>query len=268
MTKLAFATLVNKPLEFEACRSSLTDSAGVRYDPPWTVVTPNKFGWNAAQGLNAAMQQMTGDWFVLTHQDVRFPPGWLAALEEEVASLPPEVCVVGVVGSTAHGFVRGHINDPNGHCFWPPARARVLTLDECVLVLRASADLCFDETVPGFHCYGADLCLTAQARGLEVWSLDLPITHLSTGRIDATYDQAAAFLLDKWGDKFHGVIPTPAKVLWRPGEGRRPRTLLLRTAARWARHSRNRDCSSALCSSSQAAHAETDPRRRHGCSSP
>jgi hypothetical protein len=49
--------------------------------------------------------------------------------------------------------------------------ASVSTLDELLLVIPSSTHLRFDPDL-GFHLYGADICLTAQERGLAVVALD------------------------------------------------------------------------------------------------
>jgi hypothetical protein len=35
----------------------------------------------------------------------------------------------------------------------------------------------FDPELPGFHCYGADLCLAARAEGRRSYVIDAPVVH-------------------------------------------------------------------------------------------
>jgi len=204
-------TLVNDPEQFERCRRSLLREGAE--SPPWIEVRPNERGWNASRGLNHGIDAARTPWVLCTHQDVLFPRDWLERVRRVLAGLPPEIALVGVVGSLANGALRGHIEDPNGHCYWGPLPARVLVLDEAVMLLRRSSALRFDEEVPGFHLYGADLCLRAHERGLGVLAIDAPVRHLSTGTIDASYERAKGWLLERWGPGFGYIVPTPAALL-------------------------------------------------------
>lgn len=211
MSSFALVTLVNDREQFEACTASLR--AQVDALPEWLAVEPNKQGWNAAQGLNHGLDSLTADWVVTVHQDVLLPPGFWARFTAALEQLGPDVALAGIVGCARGGAFRGHIIDPNGHCFWGPVPADVLTLDEVLIAVRRSAGLRFCEEVPGFHCYGADLCMQAVEQGQRVVIVDAPLLHLSTGRLDDSYERASQWLLDKWGARYGHVLPMPALVV-------------------------------------------------------
>lgn len=234
---LTFLTLVNDREQYARCKESLGPPAEDARE--FVVVEPNARGWNAAQGLNHGLDACKTDWVVCVHQDVLFGRGWISRMTALLPSLPASVAVVGVVGTRADGRFRGHILDPNGHCYWGPLPAEVLVLDESVLVLRRASGLRFDEQVPGFHCYGADLCLQARAQGLKVMAVDAPVRHLSTGRLDDAYHRAASWLLERWGKPFGYLIPTPAANMQDPERSRAWRRLLFRWRRRQDRLIRN-----------------------------
>lgn len=211
MSTFALVSLVNDRAQFEACQSSLR--ADAQPFPEWLMVEPNKNGWNAAQGLNHGIERMNADWVVCVHQDVLFPAGFWQRLTAALRALPAEAAVAGIVGCEKNGRFRGHIVDPNGHCFWPPLPCEVATIDEVVIAVRKSSKLRFSEDVPGFHCYGADLCYTARERGLKVFAIDAPLLHLSTGKLDASYERASQWLLAKWGPKYGHVLAMPTIVV-------------------------------------------------------
>lgn len=208
MTTIALLTLVNDRAQFDACQASLRQDA--QPFPEWLAVEPNRHGWNAAQGLNHGLDRLAADWIVCVHQDVVFPRGFWARLQQALAQLAPDVALAGLVGCERSGRYRGHIVDPNGHCYWPSLPHDVLTLDEVLIAVRTDTGLRFSVEVPGFHCYGADLCFEAAARGLRVVAIDAPLLHLSTGKVDASYERAAAWLLAKWGERQGHVLPMPA----------------------------------------------------------
>lgn len=246
MTDIAFVSLVNDDAQFERCQQSLRRVTDVM--PQWSKIEPNANGWNAAQGLNVGLDRLAAEWVVCVHQDVLFPDGFWQQLTSALAALDDHVALAGLVGCESSGRYRGHIYDPNGHCSWPTLPHRVLTLDEVLIAVRRSSGLRFDEGVPGFHCYGADLCLEAAARGLQVVAIDAPVVHLSTGRLDEQFQRASRYLLDKWGARHGHVLATPAELLFDEAKASTVRRLLHRWRRRKDRQMRNRNaCATAAC---------------------
>jgi arylsulfatase A-like enzyme len=140
------------------------------------------------------------------HQDVYFPPDWevrfVHALRELTAR-DPNWGVVGVAGRAprAPGVTDppniGHWSDPHKlHEPTVPLPAEVQILDELLMVVRADSGVTFDPDLPGFHCYGADLCLTARDRGMKSYVVDAPVVH-KLFRPDGT--------LIETGDKTHKI---------------------------------------------------------------
>jgi hypothetical protein len=249
---IAFLSLVNNRAQFDACQASLRAIA--QPFPEWLMVEPNARGWNAAQGLNHGLATLSADWIVTVHQDVLFPEDFWQRLTSALAALPPDVAVAGLVGCERNGRFRGHICDPNGHCFWGPLPHPVLTLDEVLIAVRRSSGLRFSEDVPGFHCYGADLCCEAVRSGFRVMAIDAPLLHLSTGKIDPAYERAAAWLLQKWGKQHRYVLPTPALLLQDLQRASLWRRLRQRWVRRGDRLNRNVNvCPEAACAAQRLA---------------
>ena len=218
MTRIALVSLVNDDAQFDACQASLRRIADPF--PEWWKVEPNKHGWNAAQGLNHGIESVDADWVVCLHQDVLFPDDFWQRLQRALADLDDDVALAGLVGCERKGYFRGHIYDPNGHCYWPSLPKRVLTLDEVLIAVRKSAGLRFNEEVPGFHCYGADICFQADARGLRTVAVDAPLVHLSTGKLDEHYERASQWLMETWGERYGYVLPDARAAAARRAEGR------------------------------------------------
>jgi len=258
---IAFLTLVNDRVQFDACQASLRQDA--QPFPEWLAVEPNKNGWNAAQGLNHGLDRLDAEWIVCVHQDVVFPRGFWKRLGAALAQLAPDVALAGLVGCERSGRYRGHIVDPNGHCYWPSLPHDVAALDEVLIAVRRSSGLRFCEDVPGFHCYGADLCFEAAARGLRVVAIDAPLLHLSTGKVDASYDRAAAWLLAKWGPRLGWILPMPAVLVKDDARSTWWRRLWVRYHQRVDRRSRNltacRDADCAAAALGAAAPAKERP---------
>ncbi len=61
------------------------------------------------------------------------------------------------------------------------ALSRASVLDELLLVIRRSSGLSFDDGLPSFHLYGADICLQAQMGGMKSYIITAFCIHNSNG---------------------------------------------------------------------------------------
>jgi hypothetical protein len=128
------------------------------------------------------MDRSTNDLIVFAHQDIIFPESWLLDLQRALDSLErtdPQWGVLGCYGETLDDHGRGYIYSGGlGIMGQPMDRpALVQTLDEIVLILRKSSGLRFDEGLPHFHFYGADICMAAAAHGLKSYAISAFCIH-------------------------------------------------------------------------------------------
>lgn len=224
---LSVVTLVNRAELYRVMRESLAEQFD-SHEIEWLPIEADARSLNAAQGLNDGINRATGRWIVCAHQDVLFPEGWWSLAASQLESWPGPLGVAGLVGVTRKGQYRGHVLDPHGHCLWKPFPARVVSLDEHVIILPGGTDLRFDESNPGFHCYATDIAFSARSVGLDSIVIGAPVVHLSGGNTDASFDRCAKWLLNKWGHTCGDVIPTCCGVF----SSRRLRTLLREARAR------------------------------------
>lgn len=127
---------------------------------------------SAAIAYNRILDNASNDVVILVHQDVYFPGGCLSVMcrsLELLTALDPNWGVAGCVGMTSSGEGFGRIYSTGlgvvgQRCSAPvPVKA----LDEIVLIVRKSSGLRFDESLPHFHFYGADICMAALDRGMK-----------------------------------------------------------------------------------------------------
>ena len=183
---------------------------------------------------NDAYEQAENDLMIFCHQDVLLPPGWESRFFAAVADLErrdPDWGVIGSAGVLPLGdatllssgrrvrLPRGHWADPGGYKYIGPLPQEVLCLDEMWLGVRRSSGIRFDPELPGFHCYGIDLSLTALAAGKRSYALDSFVWHKhrdrdgeiitrpdhSTKIVDrrsdsfrATYLRSHSYVAEKW----------------------------------------------------------------------
>jgi hypothetical protein len=137
---------------------------------------------SAAKAYNEAIDRSVNDLIIFAHQDIMLPESWLSHLEhtlDRLQKIDPRWGVLGCWGATVKPEAHGHIYYLGvlGKPFEDPAP--VQTLDEIVLILRKASGLRFDENLPHFHMYGADICMTAAQRGMKSYAISAFCIHNS-----------------------------------------------------------------------------------------
>jgi len=166
-----------------------------------------KENWpSAARAYNAAIDEAVNDIVVFVHQDIFLPEGWLSKLARCLDAMKQSGIDWGILGcfgvnasaprgvgriySTGWGRIGRFITQPGA----------VETLDEIVLVLRKSSGLRFDEGLPHFHLYGADICLTARSVGKTSYAFPGYCVHNTNQllRLPGEFDACYRYLKQKW----------------------------------------------------------------------
>jgi Glycosyltransferase like family len=138
---------------------------------------------SAPEALNYAAGQSHGDYLMFVHQDVILTDKeWLGKTERILNDIP-DIGVAGCAGIDDSGKKQGFIKD-RYHYWGTPLTAskEVQTLDESVLIIprKVFESIQFDEeNFKGWHCYGADYCLTVSSRGLRNYVIPNQIYHNS-----------------------------------------------------------------------------------------
>ena len=161
---------------------------------------------SAAKAYNDAIDRSRNDLIVFVHQDIILPESWTSDLERALDRLErddPSWGVIGCYGETLHDGGRGYIYssglDILGKPFDRPER--VQTLDEIVLIIRRSSDLRFDESLPYFHMYGTDICMTAEQAGRKNYAISAFCIHNTQPTLTLGHDFYACYwhVRRKWG---------------------------------------------------------------------
>jgi arylsulfatase A-like enzyme len=182
---ISFIVAVNdqKELENNLLASPVADDPAHQ----WILVenAGNSRHRNIGRLYNEALDEAEHELVFFFHQDVYIPLGWQGQLESSLTELEardPAWGVVGAVGRLApangvRGKVIGRSCDPNKMWTAPDIPLEVQCLDEQWLGIRKSSGLRFDDDLPGFHCYGIDLSLTALDLGMKSYIVDAFVWH-------------------------------------------------------------------------------------------
>jgi len=203
--RYSICTMLNDWAQYEVCRSSFLANGFEPSLAEFLVVDNSRENQaDAYQALNEFLLVAQGDILIVCHQDVILLDDGRAELESRLRDLEerdPRWAVAGNAGFAETGFpafcLSDSYNDLNicGQAF----PVRVQTLDENFLVIRRLANLAVSADLTGFHHYGPDLCLVAQALGWSTWVIDFFVRHqCKTGPLPPAYHRSAQAFREKY----------------------------------------------------------------------
>jgi Glycosyltransferase like family len=126
----------------------------------------------ASLAYNDAIEDATNEIILFVHQDVYLPENWFSNFKKSLSYLEKEKINWGVLGCFGSkpkgpgGVGRVYTNGMGLHGREIDKPEPVQTLDEIVLVIKKSSGLRFDPTLPHFHMYGTDICMSAREKGM------------------------------------------------------------------------------------------------------
>ncbi len=174
---ITFVVAVNKE---DILEKNFLASPCLRGSHPHQILLQRGFA-SAAKAYNDAIDKSVNDLIVFCHQDMFFPAPWISQLQQSCKQLEaqdPRWGVLGCSGITRERKMYGHVYSSGlGIVGNTSESGEVQTLDEIVLILRKSSGLRFDEGLPHFHFYGADICLRAAARGMKSYAISAFCVH-------------------------------------------------------------------------------------------
>ena len=181
--RYSVCTLMNNREQYEALQASF-QSAGFDDDVCEFLFIDNsqQNQCDAFEAMNLFLQEATGEYIILCHQDVRLHDHRIADLDRvinDVAARDPNWAVLGNAGGMAPGRLAIRITDPKGtNTAWGPFPARVDAIDENFMVVKRAANLSLSHDLEGFHFYGTDLCIMADILGYSCWVVDFHLHHI------------------------------------------------------------------------------------------
>lgn len=178
------------------------------------ILLDNTKGWydSAARALNQGADQAHGDYLMFVHQDVEIPgTEWLNA-KEKILNRIPDLGIAGPIGVSVGGNVIGKVCNC-GHDYGEAVDAptEVQTIDElCLIIPRlVFKRLRFDQRLfDGWHCYGADYCMSVRRLGLKPYVIPAYVYHRSYAQ---NTDRYGKYLLRLYR-KHHQTVATTSGI--------------------------------------------------------
>lgn len=215
MKKISLISVYNKQSLVDEMKKSALTQKNVEVDLVLIDNSTNQFS-SAAKALNHGTTKSTGDVLVFLHQDIEFLSDECLEYVYDFAVSNPEA-VFGVAGvpmqssSEKSMLSNFHAGPHKVECATITKPEKAFTLDECLIACNKKAfeKLSFDEVIcDGWHLYGADLCLQAQAfQNMTVYAIPLNVWHKSNGNADKSYYKCQNKLGKKY-KKYFKVVKT------------------------------------------------------------
>lgn len=200
------ATFVVAVNNREVLEDNFLSSPCLHQPHKYTILFQESFP-SAAKAYNDAIEKSPNDLLIFCHQDIYLPEEWLSDVQRALDFLDhhdPVWGVLGCAGITRNKQMWGQVYSSGLGVIGQAAEhpAPVQTLDEIVLILRKSSGLRFDELLPHFHLYGADICLRASERGMTNYAIPAFCIH-NTAQIftlPAEFYAGCQYIKRVWGD--------------------------------------------------------------------
>jgi hypothetical protein len=164
---------------------------------------------SAALAYNEAIDEATNDIIIFVHSDIYFPDTWFSSLRKALSCLENEKVNWGVLGcfgtreeqGKGRGFGRVYSNGWGNVGLEINRPEPVQTLDEIVLVIRKSSGLRFDPTLPHFHMYGTDICMSAKEKGMVSFAIPAFCIHNTNQilRFPKEFYECYRHIKNRWG---------------------------------------------------------------------
>ena len=204
-------------------RMNLMKSPPLQGDHPHQVII-TRGAKSAAEVYNAGLEQATNPIVVFLHQDVYLPERWPEDFQQAWTEAEAKFGKIGVAGAYGLG---GHLEAGKGtgaertgrimsHGKWlkekRPLPAKVDTLDELLLALPRDTALRFDARL-GFHLYGCDIAMQANAAGLVAAVLPTLCHHNNFTQfpLSGEFSESMKIFREKW--KHRVPVHTPCTAI-------------------------------------------------------
>ena len=156
----------------------------------------NGNSFDAYVAINRFLQEGKAEYIVIVHQDVRCIDRAETLINnlKNLQILDPLWCICGNAG--AHGYKNSfyYLNDNGRLRKSGSLPAKVSSLDENFLIVKAGANLAASTDINNFHFYGTDLCLVADFLGYNCYVIEFMVDHLSSGNLNVMIQQQALFI--------------------------------------------------------------------------
>jgi hypothetical protein len=201
--KYSICTLMTNPTEYQEMLDTFEQAGFNESNSEFFYIdNQNSNRYTAYDGLNLMIKHAKGQYILLCHQDLLLlydkEPD-LANSLERLNKFDPNWAVAGNAGGMRiKKIARHYVNGASKTEIVEKKPAKVYSLDENFLVLKSDARLSFSNDLKGFHFYGTDICLIADAMGYSCYVIDFLLMHKSMRSPEKSFLSIKKLLLQKY----------------------------------------------------------------------
>lgn len=204
----SICTMVTDLAEYDEMKNSFSKAGFGESDCQFLYADNSRANqFDAYKAINRFLREARGRYIIICHQDILVEHDNRSVLENrihEITEMDQEWGLLGNAGASNLYAVSMVITE-NGRLIKKGVLpARVSSLDENFLLIKAEANLGVSNDLNGFHLYGTDICLIAECMGRNSWAIDFNITHKSPGRMNPSFYDISAKLQKKYNRFFRG----------------------------------------------------------------
>jgi hypothetical protein len=220
--KYSVCSLVSDPEEYSVMVNSY-QQAGFTGELCEFLYVDNSQGnkYDAYAGLNKLMAEASGQYLILSHQDVELNYDTEADLNRRITEIDlrdPRWAVLSNAGYADLKRPYKRISHRHETLNVGPFPQPVISVDENFIVLKKAAGLSFSPDLSGFHLYGTDICLVAQQKGYSCYVIDFHLLHKSTGNLNESFFAARQAFIQKYSASLSPrYIRTPCTIMFISG---------------------------------------------------
>lgn len=200
-SEIAFGCMCNDPKRLDM----ILRNSAIGNEKCFTIHDPD----TATSGLNELLDTIDKSGAsigILTHQDMFYRKHWVEAVKKQIAILPEDWVIAGIVGKDETGELCGKFHDMSSP-LWIMSEhefpVQCSCIDECTIIVNMKSGFRF-EPMEGFDLYGTYACLRANEIGSS-WIIDAWAEHYCT-RFHSEWEPGETFMkMWKWlYDRFPG----------------------------------------------------------------
>ncbi len=217
----SICTIVNDMEEYEVMKNTFVEKGFT--DSCEYIIADNCNGnqFDAYQAISHFLKIAKGEYLIVVHQDVRLIDDrsklnfCLTDLQEKDSNwaICGNASVIGYYEPILHITHETHADFAEG------LPKKVKSLDENLLIIKASSNITISANLRGFHLYGTDLCILANMLGYNSYVIEFMVLHLSKGNVTSLKQQQHEFV-EKYGEKMKiGYIRTTCTQLFLSNSG-------------------------------------------------
>ena len=200
--EFSLCTISNKPGEYEEMKKSF-ELCGFNANCEYLLADNSKGNlFNAYEAIRRFLSESNAEYIIIVHQDVRCldQKEYLVECLKHLSDIDPNWAVCGNGGAIGyHQFIM-YIDNDEVILKSRNLPAKVTSLDENFLIIKASSNITVSNNFSDFHLYGTDICLIADILGYNCYVIPFMVKHLSHGNQKQLLEHVNGFV-KSYGEK-------------------------------------------------------------------